>query len=446
MNGKNAYFQLGLNVTCLSYLKNRYNQSNVNKAPSHKWRELQIRRQSGDELNEYKWQFSTGVGCVLGYNDFRCIDIDNCSDISLIHQLLNDLGLPTNYEWVVKTPNGFHVYVKCSELNMSVKELQEGVLALQPNSSFASIFERLELRWAGHSVLPSEGTVSSRYKFVFDNGCYFPQSEPKEVGYYPLYRMLIKLCGEFRFYTEDKTQYGGKIEIGNYTAKYSNTSGGGLDFEVKDKSDRLILRNENPYNSRVNNFSQKKGGTIFLDVETTGLIKNPLDYSSYPRLIQIAFKKNDKMHNYYVQPIDFSLNDEIKNLTGLTDSFLQENGLPIINVLKDVTLNLIFYIDEATEIVAHNADFDLSIIDSEYLRVNPRDLNLSSPRSPFRNGKVFDTMIEFSKVHDCKYPSLTELYNILFDEDLFRGKHNALMDTELVEKCYRLMNLYGYGV
>lgn len=443
------YFQIGLNVTCLSYLKNRFNHTNIDKAPSHKWRILQITRQLEEELKEYPWDFSSGIGCVLGFNDLRCIDIDNCSDIAVIKEILIDLSLPKDYQWVVKTPNGFHIYVKCDSLPMTIKELQEGVLALKPNSQFASKFERLELRWAGHCVLPGNGPVSQRYYFAFDSGFYVPQSEPHKIQFYGLFKVLTKLCGDFTFHTPDQKQYSGKIEIGNYVAKLTLTSGGGLDFAVKDRSDRLILRNYNPYVSSDVDY-RKKAGTVFLDIETTGLIKDSFDYSSYPRIIQIAFKKENEaekyseINHYYIEPSQFTISDEVEKLTGLSESFLRENGFRILDVMKEITLKLGFYIDESTTIVSHNADFDLSVIDSEYMKINPRDLNLSISRSPFRNGVVFDTMLVYSKAHNCKYPTLNELYQQLFDEEIAGTQHNAIADISTLEKCYKLMKLYGY--
>ena len=78
------YYKLGFNTTCISYLKTPYNsqEKNPEKSPSHEWIELQIKKQSIEEINGYAWEYSVGVGCILGYNKTVCIDIDDCSDFS----------------------------------------------------------------------------------------------------------------------------------------------------------------------------------------------------------------------------------------------------------------------------------------------------------------------------------------------------------------------------
>ena len=102
------YYNFGLNPTCISYLKTTYNSekhnNNPEKAPCHSWKRWQVRRPSLDEITNLNWVFSNGVGAVLGHSS-KCIDIDNCNDFNFIKKLLRILGLPEDYEWVVKTPN-----------------------------------------------------------------------------------------------------------------------------------------------------------------------------------------------------------------------------------------------------------------------------------------------------------------------------------------------------
>src|ERR1700730_16117679 len=105
------YFELGLKPTCISYLKTKYNisEQNPEKSPSHSWRRWQVRNPRKEEIIALPWTTAIGIGTVLGFNN-RCIDIDNCNDESILKGALSILGLPDDYEWLVRTPNGYHIY------------------------------------------------------------------------------------------------------------------------------------------------------------------------------------------------------------------------------------------------------------------------------------------------------------------------------------------------
>ena len=190
------YFNLGLRPTCISYLKTKYNiaETNPEKSPCHSWRRWQVRQPDLSEIINLPWDYSTGIGTVLGHGS-RCVDIDNCNDIHLVKEFLVSLKLPENYEWVVKTPNGYHIHVVSGNLPfVTNKELNEGVLALLPNDSYKNRFSRIELRWANHAVLPPSIINGMCYDFVFNKGS-LPRKKPERVYVPSLFSFIAKYCG-----------------------------------------------------------------------------------------------------------------------------------------------------------------------------------------------------------------------------------------------------------
>jgi DNA polymerase III epsilon subunit-like protein len=431
------YHKFGLNITCLSEDINRYNVSNYEKAPAHPWKKFQVLRQEDDLLETYPWSDSIGVGCVLGYNQLRCIDIDTCSDDNVVKDILRILRLPSNYEWCVKTPSGFHVYFYCEALPFTINEFQDGVLALRPNSNYQDVFERIEYRWAGHCVLPANGSVSSRYHFILTDFGQMPKSKPLGVSLFPLLKVIAKFSGEF----DDLNGYSGNAVIGNFKVRFSACSHGGY-FAFSNLDGELIVEKDGFYSDSFSLENDKYNAKkVFFDIETTGLIQDRFDFDSYPRIIQIAFKTGESVNNYYVLPLDFTVNDKIMDLTGLTNKFLSENGMPIGQVLGLTLAKCQHY----SVLVGHNLQFDLAVLDSEILRLKtPGEMYRVKKENSLRKLTVFDTMLEFTKHQGGKYLTLDELYERFFDEKIDIKTHNAINDITIVERIFNIMKLYGY--
>jgi DNA polymerase III epsilon subunit-like protein len=350
------------------------------------------------------------------------------------------LRLPSNYEWCVKTPSGFHVYFYCEALPFTINELQDGVLALRPNSKYQDVFERIEYRWAGHCVLPANGSISSRYHFNLTDFGQMPKSKPLGVSLLPLLKVIAKFSGEF----DDLNEYKFNAEIGNFKVRYSASSEGGY-FALSNLDGELIVEKDGFYeesNISLENdeYNLEK---VFFDIETTGLIHDRFDFESYPRIIQIAFKTRNKLSNYYVLPTDYTIDDKISDLTGITNDFLLENGMPICKVLSLTLIKCEG--DGELVLVGHNLQFDLAVLDSEIMRVkHPIEINRHKKENSLRKLKVFDTMLEFTKHQGGKYLTLGELYERFFDEKIDIKAHNAVNDIMIVERIFNIMKLYGY--
>lgn len=456
------YFNLGLRPTCISYLKTKYNitETNPEKSPCHPWRRWQVRQPDLSEIVNLPWDHSNGIGTVLGHGS-RCIDIDNCNDIGLINGFLKVLGLPQEYEWVVRTPNGFHIHVISENLPfLTNNELHEGVLALLPNDSFKNYFKRIEIRWANHAVLPPTVINGTSYDFVFLNGDTYPKEKPIKIQLFNLFLLMAGYCGssnESEFIDNHKWN----IKINNFFFRGTEDSSGvPCSYGVYKLIDGTTSITDS--DKRIGHFTEGHWSLLqdvfFIDTETTGLIKDPLDYEAYPRIIQIAHafgSSSPKITNVYVKPDGFTIPKEIEELTGITNSIALENGVPI-----QLALNSFIDKEISNPIVGYNVDFDLSIIDSEYIRLKKN--NALTYREPFGNSnsawhsytvsknylrdgsQIFCLMKKISSIFNCKYLKLNEAYEKLFQDPVPLETHNAVNDLEILIDCFNLMVLYGY--
>ena len=176
------YYNLGLNITCVSNVKNEFNSSNDNfylKAPNHKWDDLWSRRQTIEEFNGYEWANATGFGLATGFNNLLVIDLDDCSHNFLI-QTLEQLGLPTDYEWVVLSGSrkGYHIYVLVNDLVNVFPVIP--VVRLYPKEAYSGLVKKVELLIRLHSILPpSVHPTQNKYEFI---NCSAPARSPAYIG------------------------------------------------------------------------------------------------------------------------------------------------------------------------------------------------------------------------------------------------------------------------
>jgi hypothetical protein len=188
------YHQLGFNVTCIKDERTEFsNRYDVYKSPSHEWMNFEKSRQTYQVLVSYDWENAIGTGVVLGYNNLRALDIDNCSDWEFIEMVLDQLGLPQNYEWVVKSGshNGYHILFYADEHSFPLKSMRL-IRAYRSNAKYQDVFEKIELRWSKHLVLPpSLHRSGHHYSFIFNK----PQHNPKSIDVSLVEQLICIICG-----------------------------------------------------------------------------------------------------------------------------------------------------------------------------------------------------------------------------------------------------------
>jgi DNA polymerase III epsilon subunit len=181
----------------------------------------------------------------------------------------------------------------------------------------------------------------------------------------------------------------------------------------------LGRRQPKPYLDRSSNVTRR----IVVDTETTGL--SPFDGD---RLTEIAGVELDedgptgRMFHWYINPGRRCSPDAIA-VHGLTEEFLADKP-GFIEIASDVVKML-----DGAELIAHNAAFDVSFIDSELRSAGC--LSIAGLCS-----KVTDTLSLARSLHPGKSNSLNALinrYGVTADSGFHFG---ALLDAHLLAKLY----------
>lgn len=418
----NYYYNLGFNVTNIGNLQTKFNvgEKELKKSPSHEWVYLIKNRQELRLLNNYKWNQANGVGMVLGFNNYRALDIDGCNDVNFIKKVLQTLNLPEDYEWVTKSGsgNGFHIIFKHENYHPFEFHKYQNVTFL-PNSNNEKVFKRLELRWVGHLVLPPSDNF--RYKFIHRE---LPISAPIDIYGSYIERLINIECFKSFTITPNSDGYAYKLE----------------DISILDST---VPRSESFKNDLIpllKNQGESDYEFIVLDTETNGLPysfdERYTEIDNWPNIIQLAYYLCDKYGNikaqkqFYISPENYDIDKKTLKLLNLDYSTLKDYSIPVELVLRQFEQD----ISNVKFIVGHNIQYDINVLKAEFLRSYDRELNLDTK-------KTFCTMMSSVNIPlvnnklNGKYPKLKELYEILLKKEPL-GLHNAMNDVEYTYKCF----------
>ncbi|MDY0388834.1 MAG: exonuclease domain-containing protein [Methanolobus sp.] len=447
-----VYWEMGFNVNCCSKIlnENNFRSSDFLKSPSHKHKHYFTKRQDIIDLDSFDWENAYAVGVNTGFNGLCCIDIDFCWDYKVITDILELLYLPADYEWVVKTGSqfGYHIYF----FNSVYNEFSQKEYKLLVNTSFInppfvksylsnpenrSRFHILELLLMSNSILPPSLHRSGlAYEFV---NCSFPSKMPLQLKYSRSIESLIEkyTTGYFSFssrsgHKEIESEYRieSKQDKDYIRLRTGETNIPEIDFFDWDKK---ISKDK----SNLNDFF------LFVDIETDGLIEG----DKYPAILEIAWlivenvKNNPDGGDYVIvrKKQEFIINLELVNnnaysINNIDINFSNKVGKPIKDVLKD----LIKDINNVNHIVAHNIEFDLSVI-KYYLNKNNLNYNLESKNQicTMIGGAFFldknkryiiSRQFNINRKPISKYPKNEELYNLLYNKTI-QGQHSAIIDV-----------------
>jgi len=213
------------------------------------------------------------------------------------------------------------------------------------------------------------------------------------------------------------------------------------------------------------------GKILVFDVETTGLLpkKNfspvPTPLTEYPHIIQLSFALYDIKQNCVVSQYDsyvkidqtIDICDKIRDLTGITPTICEKQGRPIIEVLDE--FNRAY--KECDVLVAHNMDFDITMVQTEIKRNYESIIRSSSPNIITTFNHEYEETIGMVRyctmkhsVDLCsiwvqpqdpkkkpwkKWATLAQLYAKLFDGGTVDGLHNSMVDVLTCLRCYLKM-------
>ena len=160
---------------------------------------------------------------------------------------------------------------------------------------------------------------------------------------------------------------------------------------------------------------------IFLDTETTGL-----SFREGHRIVEIACVETKDLiptGNIFHKLINpkRSMPEGAFKVHGFSEEFLKDKET--FDMISDELINFI----QEKKIIIHNASFDLEFLDGE----------LSSIKKDKINKKLIIDSLEVAR---NKFPGTSNSLDALcrkFNIDLSkRGKHNALLDCELLREVY----------
>jgi DNA polymerase III epsilon subunit-like protein len=183
---------------------------------------------------------------------------------------------------------------------------------------------------------------------------------------------------------------------------------------------------------------------LFIDTETTGLPKSASnDIEKWPRVVQLAWSLYDtdgnreSLNSFIIYPTGFVIPQDAASIHGITTERAKKEGLSLHKVLPQFNSD----VEKATMIIAHNVEFDLPSVNTEFMRCK-LETNLLKKQK-------FCTMTTPKIVYYCKLPSpsgrgykwptLNQLHLQLFDTE-FTGSHNASADVDWLNAVFHPVN------
>jgi len=175
---------------------------------------------------------------------------------------------------------------------------------------------------------------------------------------------------------------------------------------------------------------------LIFDVETTGLPKKRkadiFEFSNWPDIVQISWLvfnvTNGKIISINDHIIKLQKGKKIPesaiNIHGITNEIMREKGENIIDILNLFNKDLM----ESQIIVAHNIEFDETIISVESLRW--LDYNIFENY----NNMKYCTMKRSRKIKR-KWMKLVDLHEYLF-KTVPQNLHNSLIDVFVCFRCF----------
>ena len=191
---------------------------------------------------------------------------------------------------------------------------------------------------------------------------------------------------------------------------------------------------------------------MILDTETTGLPKRKsakiTDNDNWPYIVQFSWLICDlekgtieNVKDYIVQiPEGMDIPPDSTKIHGITTKQMREKGHPI----KDILWNFHKDLKSIQYIVAHNLNFDKTIIRVELHRNGYPNLFVRKKYIEFCTMNYGTGICKLPRKNKwngqtrLKPPKLIELYKILFDETP-ENLHNSLIDVLVCFRCFYKM-------
>lgn len=172
----------------------------------------------------------------------------------------------------------------------------------------------------------------------------------------------------------------------------------------------------------------KNDRKVSIDIETTGMSSSKKIYQDH-KIIEIGAveiinrKLTGKYFHTYINP-GRSITKEAFHIHGISNDFLIKKPS-----FKEIYTDFINFI-KFSEIIVHNANFDIEFLDFEIKSLNIKDIKISNLC------KITDTLTMARKFFPGKKNNLDALcnrYNISINKRIL---HSAIVDAKLLSKLY----------
>ena len=171
----------------------------------------------------------------------------------------------------------------------------------------------------------------------------------------------------------------------------------------------------------------KKIRQVVLDTETTGL-----ESKQGHRIIEIGCveiinrRKTEVSFHQYLNP-EREIEDGAFDVHGLSNEFLADKPL-----FADIAQDLIDFVRDS-EVIIHNAPFDIAFIDTELSRLGKQWGNLEN------YCRIIDTLPMARELHPGQKNSLDALCSRYEVDNSQRELHGALLDARILLDVYLMM-------
>lgn len=173
---------------------------------------------------------------------------------------------------------------------------------------------------------------------------------------------------------------------------------------------------------------------IVLDTETTGL-----NFSNGDRIVEVGaielinhIPTGNTFHSYLNPVLDGEMPDESFKVHGLSVDFLSDKPL-----FSEVVESLLAFVGNA-KLIIHNAKFDIGFINFEIqmLANSNREVYERLPYNEIHKENVIDTLEIAKNLYPGKSVSLDSLCIKFGINNKRKGKHGALIDSEVLSEVY----------
>ena len=173
---------------------------------------------------------------------------------------------------------------------------------------------------------------------------------------------------------------------------------------------------------------------VVLDTETTGL-----NFNNGDRIVEVGaielinhIPTGNTFHSYLNPLLDGEMPDESFKVHGLSVDFLSNKPL-----FSEVVESLLTFVGNA-KLIIHNAKFDMGFINFEIqmLANSNREVYERLPYNEINKENVIDTLEIAKNLYPGKSVSLDSLCIKFGINNKRKGKHGALIDSEVLSEVY----------